>query len=95
MITLKDLEEAIAECQGQKNPNANTCMKLASFYTIRNELKNVPRETAESGQVGYSSRAELMWNGHTLEELIPLLDELLEALEVLDPRLYNSFIDKL
>lgn len=38
MITEKDLQEAIAECQGQRNPNANTCIKLAAFYTIRNEL---------------------------------------------------------
>lgn len=38
MITEKDLQEAIAECQGQRNPNANTCIKLAAFYTIRREL---------------------------------------------------------
>lgn len=38
MITLHDLEEAIAECQGERNPNANTCIKLAAFYTIRNEM---------------------------------------------------------
>lgn len=38
MITEHDLEQAIAECQGERNPNANTCIKLAAFYTIRNEL---------------------------------------------------------
>lgn len=38
MITLHDLEEAIAECQGERNPNANTCIKLAAFYTIRQEM---------------------------------------------------------
>ena len=38
MITEKDLQEAIAECQGERNPNANTCIKLAAFYTIRNEM---------------------------------------------------------
>lgn len=38
MITEKDLQAAIAECQGERNPNANTCIKLAAFYTIRNEL---------------------------------------------------------
>ena len=34
MITEQDLREAIAECQGQRNPNANTCIKLAAYYTI-------------------------------------------------------------
>ena len=38
MITEQDLQEAIAECQGERHPNANTCMKLAAFYTIKNEL---------------------------------------------------------
>lgn len=38
MITEKDLQEAIAECQGQRNPNANTCIKLAAYYTIQREM---------------------------------------------------------
>lgn len=38
MITEHDLEQAIAECQGERNPNAQTCIKLAAFYTIRNEM---------------------------------------------------------
>ena len=38
MITEQDLQEAIAECEGQRNPNANTCIKLAAFYTIRNNM---------------------------------------------------------
>ena len=38
MITERDLEQAIAECQGERNPNANTCIKLAAFYTIKNEM---------------------------------------------------------
>lgn len=48
MITLHDLEEAIAECQGDRNPNANTCIKLAAFYTIRNEM--FPSTTPEATQ---------------------------------------------
>lgn len=38
MITEKDLQEAIAECQGERSPNANTCIKLAAFYTIKREM---------------------------------------------------------
>lgn len=38
MITLQDLNAAIAECQGERNPNANTCIKLAAFYTIREQM---------------------------------------------------------
>ena len=38
MITQQDLQAAIAECIGERNPNANTCIKLAAYYTIQNEL---------------------------------------------------------
>jgi hypothetical protein len=47
LITLHDLDEAIAECQGERNPNANTCIKLAAYYTIRKEMfpDDVPEAT--------------------------------------------------
>lgn len=38
MITKQDLLESIAECQGIRNPNANTCLKLAAFYTILDHM---------------------------------------------------------
>lgn len=38
MITEKDLQEAIAECQGERNPNSQTCIKLAAFYIIQDHL---------------------------------------------------------
>lgn len=38
MITDKDLQEAIAECQGVRNPNANTALKLAALYVIHDHL---------------------------------------------------------
>ena len=46
MITEHDLEQAIAECQGERNPNAQTCIKLAAFYTIRNEMFGNPEQVA-------------------------------------------------
>ena len=38
MITEKDLQDAIAECQGERKPNANTCIKLAAYFTIYDHL---------------------------------------------------------
>ena len=38
MITEKDLQAAIAECNGERNPNSSTCLKLAAFYTIKDHL---------------------------------------------------------
>ena len=47
MITEQDLVQAIAECQGERNPNANTCIKLAAFYTIRDAMFGKPEQSAE------------------------------------------------
>lgn len=45
MITERDLQEAIAECEGVRNPNANTAIKLAAFYIIRREMFGAPEQT--------------------------------------------------
>ena len=42
LITEQDLLSAIAECQGEREPNANTCIKLAAYYTIYNQLFGKP-----------------------------------------------------
>lgn len=38
MITLEDLNAAIAECQGERNPDSKTCQKLAAFYIIKERM---------------------------------------------------------
>lgn len=58
MITEQDLQAAIAECEGQRNPNANTCIKLAAFYTIREHLFPHTPEQIPELPVVYSQAAE-------------------------------------
>lgn len=56
MITETDLRAAIAECQGERNPNANTCMKLAAYYTILNNLYPAAASSSpESNAYSYDS----------------------------------------
>lgn len=101
MITEQDLQAAIAECEGQRNPNANTCIKLAAFYTIRDHL--FPQEQdhiAEIGKMVYSGASEQEYEGKSefaqavkgwsVADLMPVVDELMTALSVLNPRLYQS-----
>ena len=38
MITKHDLDEAILECQGKRNPDAKTCQMLAAFYIIKDHM---------------------------------------------------------
>ena len=108
MITEQDLQEAIAECQGQRNPNANTCIKLAAFYTIREnmfpERGPVPQAgyshaaAPEPDRIAYESGTEFgrLVHGMDPSELWPLVDELVsEALATVNPRLYDAFMRRL
>lgn len=109
MITEQDLQEAIAECQGQRNPNANTCIKLAAFYTILDHIRSKGDEgesesvappvisTAHSYGMPYDSGSEfsLAIEGLDMNDVLSVMDELMETIKVLNPRLYNGVLRKL
>lgn len=96
MITEQDLQAAIAECEGQRNPNANTCIKLAAFYTIRDHLfpktEVIPMMYSGASEPEYEGKSEFAQavKGWGVADLMPVVDELMTALSVLNPRLYQS-----
>lgn len=108
MITEQDLQEAIAECEGQRNPNANTCIKLAAFYTIKNQLYGAepqsqplqyslaPSPQPESAIYyhGDSDFAQAI-SGRDPAAMWAVMDELMTALQVVNPRLYDSVMRKI
>lgn len=104
MITNKDLQEAIAECQGVRNPNANTCIKLASYYTIMDHMNTTPEEPVrysyDPGPVdtfGYFGDTEFLRliEGKNMDRVMSLFNELVDTIHVISPRLYDGFIRKL
>lgn len=106
MITEHDLAEAIAECEGQRNPSANTCLKLAAFYTIRENMfpkKQEPNfysmqnEPITNEKMEYESKTEFgqVVSGMDINEIMPIMDELMTTLKVLVPKLYDGVIKKL
>lgn len=98
MISEKDLLEAIAECQGERNPNANTCIKLASYYTIYQYLygtKEYSYSPPPTDQYTSNSEFGKLIQGKSTSEIYGIIDELMEAIQVLQPRLYKGVIEKL
>lgn len=114
LITEKDLQEAIAECQGQRNPNANTCIKLAAYLTIQKELFGEPlqAETAQSEPikshsyqsannkekiVDYPIDTEFgkLIDGKIAADVWGVMQELMDTLQITNPKLYNFAIRKL
>lgn len=108
MISEQDLHEAIAECQGEKNPNANTCIKLAAYYTILNQMienqrgpiyfgysRSDGRDVSTRVTINSDSEFALLVNGKNQDEVWPTIDELMKTLQVMNPRLYDAVIKKL
>ena len=109
MITEQDLQAAIAECKGAKNPNANTCIKLAAFYIIKEHLYPEQEYNVAPVAEQYSydpppipvidiksdSEFAQVANGRTVDEIMSIMDEAMDALKVLNPAFYASVIRKI
>ena len=54
MITEQDLQEAIAECEGTRNPTSSTCLKLAAYYTIQERMYGKKDQFREPTKMIYS-----------------------------------------
>lgn len=110
MITEQDLQAAIAECQGKRNPDANTCIKLAAFYTIQREMYGEPKQPEHQPEYSYApppdqkpylisldSDTEFarVIEDREPEEIMPLIDEAMTLLQAVYPACYNAIMKKL
>lgn len=98
MIREQDLLDAIAECQGEKNPNANTCIKLAAYYTILDNMRmSYSRSEGPTEQVRYNSGSEFskVIREKDISHVLGVIDELMDTVAVLIPKLYRATIDRL
>lgn len=105
MITEHDLQEAIGECLGERAPNAQTCIKLAAFYTIRDQLYPAhekpdiahsyaaapPGTIADYGDTPFFRAIA----GRNPDDIWPVMDEVMTALMAVDRRLYDAAMRKL
>lgn len=110
MITKQDLLEAIAECQGVRNPTSSTAIKLAAFYTILDHLDGNKDDSGEVVSfpsysyanepseriVTYESDSDFSRaiQGMETNEVLAIMDELMNTLQVVNPRLYNGVMRK-
>ena len=111
MITEHDLQEAIAECIGQRNTTANTAIKLAAFYIIKRELYGEEKDAVQlPSPAGYSfapapeeslvdnpsdSEFARIVDGRPQKEIWPLMDEMMDTISMIHPNLYHAVLDRL
>ena len=106
MFTEAELIDAIDQIESGKHSIQN-CERLAAIYTVLDHLygkerpimvdtgySNDSKIETEIGQYG-ESKFLTMVAGKSAKEAWLLMDELVEALIVLNPRLMNNFFEKL
>ena len=108
MITERDLQDAIAQCQGERHPNANTCIKLAAYFTIYDHLfpkqaeqvEQVPQtifKTVDEEEVADYSDTDFYRaiRGRKAAEVWSVMNELMDTIQVINPRLYDGVMRQL
>lgn len=115
MIREQELREAIAECQGERNPNANTCIKLAAYYSILDHMEPSvvagssyaaapvtteyisPEKPTDPDVISWEGESEFAQEvyGQRVDQVMPILEELMQTVEMLYPRLYDSVMRRI
>lgn len=94
MITRAELESAIADYESAPN-NYSNCEKLATFYTLYDHMYGAEPKGEEV--VAYRGKSEFADAvvGKAPQHAWAVMDELMDALSVLNPKLYRGALDKL
>lgn len=87
MINRKDLEIAVKELE-HSEPTYQTCSKLADLYIILDHLKS-PVSYYETGS---KSKFMSAISGKDVKKVLGVVDELMEATQVLSPKLYENVL---
>lgn len=111
MITEEQLNEAIAECNGRRNPDANICMKLASYLTIKDKMFPEEKEPAlidrnysfaappaiTESTIDYISDTQFGKGiyGRKINDVLGKLDEIITDVYVVEPALYRKILREL
>ena len=106
MITEQALQEAIAECKGERNPNASTAIKLAAFLTLQREMFGQPSysfapkptpEYSAADEIGDYGESEFLQavKGKDPSSVWKIIDDLMDTLKMVNPRVFDGVMRKI
>lgn len=93
MPTREELEKAIAETELQPS-SMQTCEKLHILYDLYDRLYAGPEQAKFVHTKRDNELSELL-DGTPVEDAVNVFEELLEALEIYNPRLYNDTCERI
>ena len=97
MFTERELCEAIRECEGAPSSFQN-CEKLAVFHALYDKYFADDAETrVKTPEIRPVSDSEFMTliAGKDWSSLLAILDELMDTVKILQPRLFDAVMHKL
>ena len=103
MFTQAELEDAVNELLDGKHSIQN-CERLAAIYVVLDHLYGEEKPMIQAShdnktesEIGYYGASDFLKTvaGKSAKEVWHLMDELVEAVTVLNPRLMSNFYDKL
>lgn len=106
MITMQDVDAAIAECQGARHLSARSVELLAALYTIKDHMAEpkapqegysyaaAPAHRETVRYMGQSPFAQAIY-GRPANDIWLLMDDLMTAVRTQAPRLYDSIMRQL
>ena len=101
MISIEQISGEIAALEEEK-PTHVLMQKLANLYTVRDHMV-IDSEPVVSSAVVVSTIPDMMSDtefanlvvGKSTNNVMSIIDELMSTLQVINPKLYNSVIQKL
>lgn len=93
MISLDSIEQSILELESS-DTSFSVCERLAWLYVVRDHLRGYDEKPTEISLEG-SSDFLLAVNGKNPERIMPIINDLMDAVRVLHPNMYEKVISKL
>ncbi len=105
MISKRDLEEAIQECESLP-ATYQSCAKLATFYNVYDHLYSEQNRSAEQQRENDIAAQTVIYNpgdsefcrltnGKDAAKVWNIIEELIQTIELVNPRLHTAVMMKL
>lgn len=89
MINLDEINSEIAKLESQGTTYA-TIERLSWLYTVRDHIAEQPKGKIPDGESDFRKCC----SGKAICEVMDVMDELMETLLIIQPRLYDVVMDK-
>lgn len=94
MLSLDEIEKTILELES-KDTTFSVCERLAPLYIVRDHLRQYNGIPDQKLNLNANSEFLQAINGRNQEEVFRVMDDLMDAVQTLHPKMYDSVLDKI